>query len=302
MEKHSFSFVNNMADFINANETELLTKLVVGSAVADYVSIFPNIKHAEKVPTFDTGDIDSIASTGHCSTTFGDITMAEKTLTVQDWNIQKGYCPEALSKTIMGMRLQPGSYNEETGAEERFIEDMVAKAAVFTERKFFQAVSATDGISGINEQLDTASASTVNVDYTAMTPSNGLSVVDAYIQELPDSLKFNPTVLFLNRADFLAYSIALKDANYYAYTVEGQQAAPMAIAHPASNTIVVSSEVGTGRAVLTYGQNLALGTDVLTDSANADAYYSRDNKQFRISMQWRAGALVFFPELVVRIS
>ena len=302
MEKHSFSFVNNMSDFIAANETELMTKLVVGTAVADYVSIFPNIKHAEKVPVFDTGDIDSIASTGHCSTTFGDVTMSEKTLTVQDYSIQKGYCPEALSKTIMGMRMNPGSYNEELGAEERFIEDMVAKAAVFNERKWFQATSATDGISGINEQLDNASASTVNVTYTALTPTNALSVVDTYIQNLPDSLKFNPTVLFLNRGDFLAYTIALKDANYFAYTVEGQQTAPMAIAHPASNTVVVSSEVGTGKAVLTYGNNLALGTDVLGEQANAEGYYSRDFAEYRIIMKWRIGALVFFPELVVRIS
>ena len=171
MEKHSFSFVNNMSDFISANETELLSKLVVGTSVADYVSIFPGIKFSELVPTFDTGDIDSIASTGHCSTTFGDITMAEKALTVCDYNIQKGYCPEALSKTLMGMRMNPGSYNETVGAEEAFIEDMVAKAAVFNERKWFQATSATDCASGINEQLDNASASTVNVTYTALTPS-----------------------------------------------------------------------------------------------------------------------------------
>jgi hypothetical protein len=302
MEKFKFSFVNNMSDFISANETELLSKLVVGTSVADYVSIFPGIKHAELVPTFDTGDIDSIASTGHCSTTFGDITMAEKQLTVCDYNIQKGYCPESLSKTLMGMRMNPGSYNEEIGAEEAFIEDMVAKAAVFNERKWFQATSASDCASGINEQLDNASASTVNVDYTAMTSSNALTVADTYILNLPDSLKYNPTVLFLNRADFAAYSIALKDANYFAYTVEGQTQQPMAIAHPASNTIVVSSEIGTGRALLTYGKNLALGTDLLTDAGSAEGYYSKDFKQYRIILQWRIGSVVFFPELCVRIA
>lgn len=303
MEKHNFSFVNNMADFVKANETELLTKLVIGTSVADYVSIFPNIKHAEKVPAFETGDIDSIVSTGHCSTTFGDITMTEKTLTVCDYNIQKGYCPESLAKTIMGLRMQAGSYNEEVGAEERFIEDLVAKAAVFNERKFFQA-DASDCSLGINAQLDAASASTVNVTYTAMTPSNAIEVAQTYVLALPEALKYNNTVLFVNRSDFQALILGLLNANYYnpQYDPSGAVIAPMAVQLPATNTLVVSSEIGAGRALATYGQNLAMGTDVLTDSAQAATWWSADTQQYRISMKWRMGSLVFFPELAVRIA
>mgnify|MGYP000159169201 CR=1 FL=1 len=303
MRKENFSFVNSMADFVNANETELLAKLVIGTSVADYVSIFPGIKHAEKVPAFETGDIDSIVSTGHCSTDFGDITMTEKTLTVCDYNIQKGYCPESLAKTIMGLRMQAGSYNEEIGAEERFVEDLVAKAAVFNERKFFQA-DGDDCATGINAQLDAASASTVNVDYTAMTPSNAITVAQEYITNLPDALKYNPTVLFLNRGDFQALILGLLNENYYnpQYDPSGAVIAPMAVQLPATQTLVVSSEVGSSRAVLTYGQNLAMGTDLMTDSAQAASWWSADNQEYRLSMKWRMGSLVFYPELAVRIS
>lgn len=305
MEKHNFSFVNNMADFVSANETELLTKLVIGTSVADYVSIFPGIKHAEKVPAFETGDIDSIVSTGHCSTTFGDITMTEKTLTVCDYSIQKGYCPESLAKTIMGLRMQAGSYNEELGggAEERFVEDLVAKAAVFNERKFFQA-DASDCATGINAQLDAASASTVNVTYSAMTPANAISVAQTYVLNLPEALKYNSTVLFLNRADFQALVLGLLNENYYnpQYDPSGAVIAPMAIQLPATNTLCISSEIGSGRALLTYGQNLAMGTDLMTDSAQAASWWSADNQEYRLSMKWRMGSLVFFPELAVRIA
>lgn len=303
LRKEKFSFdISAMSDYVAANETELLTKIVIGSNLAEVVSVFPNIKNAELVPIFDTGDINTIAATGHCSNTFGDITMTEKQLTVCDYQINKGYCPEQLATTIMGMRLQPGSYNETTGAEEAFINDMAAKAAVFTERKFWQATSASDCASGINEQLDNASASTVNVTYTAMTPSNALTVADTYIQNLPDALQFSPTTLFLNRGDYQALLLALRDANFFAYTVEGQTQMPGAVMIPATNTMAVSSEIGSGRALLTYGRNLAYGCDLLTDSSNADAWWSRDNKQYRIAVQWRAGGVVFFPELCVRIS
>ena len=303
MEKHNFSFINNMADFVSANETELLSKIVIGTTVADYVSIFPGIKYAEKVPAFDTGDIDSIVSTGHCSTTFGDITMTEKQLTVCDYNIQKAYCAESLAKTIMGLRMQAGSYNEEIGAEERFVEDLVAKAAVFNERKFFQA-DASDCELGINAQLDAASASTVNVTYTAMTPSNAISVAQTYVLGLPEALKYNPTVLFLNRSDFQALILGLLNENYYnpQYDPSGAVISPMAVQLPATQTLCVSSEIGSGRALLTYGQNLAMGTDLMTDSAQASSWWSPDDQNYKMSMKWRMGSLVFFPELAVRIA
>ena len=303
LSKEKFSFdISGMSDYIAANETELLTKIVIGSNMSEFVSVFANIKNAEYVPIFDTGAIDSIATTGHCSNTFGDITLTEKELRVCDYQINKGYCPEQLSTTIMGMRLQSGSYNETTGAEERFITDLAEKAAVFTERQVWQASSGDTCVGGINEQLDTASASTVNVTYTAMTPSNALSVADTYITSLPESLQFTPTVLFLSRSDYQALLLALRDANLYHYSVEGQERAVGSVAIPASNTIAVSSEIGSGRALLTYGQNIAYGTDLLTDASNADSWFSKDTKQYRISVQWRSGATVFFPELCVRIS
>jgi hypothetical protein len=47
---------------------------------------------------------------------------------------------------------------------------------------------------------------------------------------------------------------------------------------------------------------LAMGTDVLTDSAQAATWWSADNQEYRLSMKWRMGSLVFFPELAVRVA
>jgi len=96
--------------------------------------------------------------------------------------------------------------------------------------------------------------------------------------------------------------LALRDANFFSYTGEGQTQMPGAIMIPATNTMAVSTEIGSGRALLTYGQNLAYGCDLLEDSANADAWYSNDNREYRISIQWKAGGVLFFPELCVNIS
>jgi hypothetical protein len=157
---------------------------------------------------------------------------------------------------------------------------------------------------GINAQLDAASASTVNVTYTAMTPSNAISVAQTYVLNLPEALKYNSTVLFLNRSDFQALILGLLNENYYnpQYDPSGAVISPMAVQLPATNTLVVSSEIGAGRGLVTYGTNLAMGTDLMTDSAQAASWWSADNQEYRLSMKWRMGSLVFFPELAVRIA
>ena len=303
LRKENFSFdISGMVDYVSANETELMTKVVIGSNMTEFVSIFPEIKNSEYVPTFESGSIDSILSTGHCSTDFGDIVLDEAELKVCSYNIQKGYCSEKLATTIMGLRLQPGSYNEETGAEEAFLNDLIAKAAVATERKIWQGETPADCVAGLNAQLDAASATTVNVTYTAMTPTNALTVVDSYVTALPDALQFSPTVLFLNRSDYQALLLALRDANFFHYSVEGQTESPGSVMIPATNTVAVSSEIGASRALLTYGKNIAYGTDLLEDSNNADMWFSKDQRQLRMSLQFRAGAKIFFPSLCVRIS
>ena len=45
LRKEKFSFdIAGMSDYVAANETELLTKIVIGSNLAEVVSVFPNIK------------------------------------------------------------------------------------------------------------------------------------------------------------------------------------------------------------------------------------------------------------------
>ena len=54
LRKENFSFdISGMVDYVSANETELMTKVVIGSNMTEFVSIFPEIKNSEYVPTFE---------------------------------------------------------------------------------------------------------------------------------------------------------------------------------------------------------------------------------------------------------
>lgn len=309
LKKMDFSFdTNAMSDFLNANADLFLHKIVMDTTEAQYYRVMPNIKYGELIPVFETGDIDTIAFPGNsCAFSGGSITLSEVELKVCQYNIQKDYCYDELNRTILSIRLAPGSYvDSNVPMEEAFMNDISRKANVYMSRKFWGATSAVDGCSGVIEQLTgaTLSGSVVDVTYTALTPTNAIAVTNSYIDSLPDTLKPVTTILALNHSDFQALQLAMRDQNLFHFNPDDYVAGMMAVRIPFTNVIAISTELGNtangvGKAVLTNPENFMYGTDLMSDFQNPIAWYSQDFQQQRIKLAAKLGAAVAFGSQVV---
>lgn len=303
----SFDFdTNGLSDYLNANADELLHKIVMDTTEAQFYKVMPGIKYGELIPVFETGDIDSIAFPGNsCEFTGGTITLTEVELKVCQFNIQKNWCLDELNRTILSIRLQPGSYNESNAAmEEAFAADISKKANVYLSRQFWNGTAAATGCSGVVEQLESAtlSGSVVNVSYTAMTAANATSVADEYITSLPDALKPVTTIMALNHSDFQALQLSLRNQNLYHFDPITLENGQMAIQIPFTNVIAISTEIGAGKMVLTNPDNLLYGCDLLSDMSSPIAWYSLDFQQQRLKLAAKLGAAVAFGSQVVYAS
>jgi hypothetical protein len=303
----SFDFdLNGMSDYLNANADELLHKIVMDTTESQFYKVMPGIKYGELVPAFETGDIDTIAFPGNsCEFSGGTIEMTEVELRVCQYNIQKNWCLDELNRTIMSIRLQPGSYNESNAAiEEAFAADISKKANVYLSRQFWNGTAAETGCAGVVEQLTgaTLSGSVVNVSYTAMTPANAISVSDAYITSLPDALKPITTIMALNHNDFQALQLGLRNQNLFHFDPITLANGQMAIQIPFTNVIAISTELGANKMVLTNPDNLMYGTDLLSDITSPISWYSLDFQQVRFKLAAKLGAAVAFGSQVVFAS
>ena len=310
LKSFNFDFdTNGMSDYLNANADLLLHKIVMDTTEAQFYKVMPNIKYGELIPVFETGAIDDIAFPGNsCSFSGGNITLTEVELKVCQFNIQKSWCIDEINRTILSIRLAPGSYLESVGAstEEAFMSDISKKANVYASRKFWGATTATDGCSGIIEQLESpsVSGSVVNVGYTAMTPSNAVAVSDAYITSLPDALKPITTIMALSHNDFQALQLGLRNQNLYNFNPITLANGQMAIQIPFTNVIAISTEIGAfgNYMVLTNPENLMYGTDLLSDIQNPIAWYSLDFQEQRLKLAMKLGSAVAFGSQVVFAS
>jgi hypothetical protein len=300
--------VSSMSDYMNANADLLLSRIILDTTEAANYQVIPNIKHAELVPIFESGNIDTLGYKGNgCSTfTGGTETMSEVELKVSPYTFEKSYCEAELNSTILSIRMRPGSYNIDLPSlTEAFMTDLSKKANVFISRKFWGATSSADGFSGVIEQLQSAScsATTNNITYTAMTPSNAISVADAYIQAIPAALKSVPTILAVSHSDFQAYALALRNSNLFQYNPETLKTGVYEIQVPFTATKIVATEIGSAGsyAVISTSQGLMMGTDLLSD-LNGISWISQDFSQLRMKVVAKVGAAVPFCDEVVFAS
>jgi hypothetical protein len=301
----NFNFdTTGMVDYLNANADLLLHKIVMDTIEAQTYKVIPGIKFGELIPVYETGDIDTIANPGtSCEFSGGTIVMAERELRVCQYNIQKNWCDDELNRTIMSIRLSPGSYapNLAPAVEESFMADIAKKANVYASRRFWNAEAATDGCSGIIEQLKSPSlsASSVPVTYTAMTPSNAVAVSDAYILNIPAPLKVITTIMSLNHNDFQALQLALRNQNLYNFNPITLENGQMAIQIPFTNVIAISCEIQAGYATITNPDNFMYGTDLLSDISSPISWYSYDFQQTRLKLSMKIGGTIGFASQVV---
>jgi len=299
LKNFNFDFdTTGMVDYLNANADLLLHKIVMDTIESSTYKVVPNIKYGELIPVYETGDINSIAFPGtSCSFTGGTIELTERELKVCQYNIQKNWCDDELNRTIMSVRLSPGSYppNLAPSVEESFMADIAKKASVYASRKFWGAETATDGCSGVIEQLE----KTINKTYTAMTISNATSVADQYILALPAPLKVINTIMALNHNDFQALQLALRNQNLFNFNPVTLENGQMAIQIPFTNVIAISCEIPAGYMVLTNAENLMMGTDLLSDISSPISWYSYDFQQTRLKLAMKIGSAVGIPSQVV---
>lgn len=311
LKNYSFDFdTASLSDYLNANADLLLSKIVLDTTEAQYFKVIPNIKFGELIPVYETGDIDGLAYPGNgCQFSGGTITLEERELKVCQYNIEKSWCDADLNRTIMSIRLKPGSYNPtlDASVEEAFMNDISRKANVYMSRKFWGSTTAEDGCSGIIEQLESASLSgeVVNITYSALTGSNvsaATSIVDNYILSLPANLKTTTTILSLNHADYSALMISLRNQNLFNFNPVELTNGQMAIQYPFTNTIVISTELPAGYAVLTNPENFMLGTDLMSDITSPVSWFSLDFQQTRLRLSSKIGSAVGFASQVVLAS
>lgn len=300
--------------FTDELKEKLLAKMVFEGRTAELVKVIPGVKRAITLNLLANTAKPTTATCGWTPDPSNKyVNLDQKELEVCPLEIKDAICPKDFEQLYLGMYMKN---NKEVPFEELIAESYINKAMNFNEKIIWDRGGCTDGLlKMISEDGNVTDAST-----EVAGASDAVEAVNALIAAAtPDILMHSDKVVFTSYAMYNAYASKLRatnlyiqpnyqngdGANYEMY-IPGTDIRLIAIAgmdNPAT-TIASGYSLDGGVTfqpmILTYADNIVLGTDMLNDEEMLDMFYSRDNDEVRINIQYKLGWNFYFGEHIVK--
>lgn len=292
--------VNGLFDtnYIDQMRTELIGQIILEGKTLSYAHLIPGVKNRVSLNTLD--GVGSITS-GACGwpEAPGEITLTQRELIVADRQIKDAICPKDLEKTFMGMYMKS---NKEVPFIATIADFYVKTGKKDVEHTIWQGGGITPGLFSIADTDADVIDASADVDAEATY----IGKVNALVSNAPaEVLEREDAVIVMNYSDFVAYQQELIAANLFHY--DANVANDMTLYVPGTNIKVRATAglnnatVYTGSAmILTYEDNIAVGTDGLDGDEMFDIWYSKDNDEVRVHVSYKIGSNFFFPNMVVK--
>lgn len=303
--------VAGLTDYARERNEELLSAMIAKSQTigSGKVKLIEGIKHIERLHFFAPS---LVWQTGNCvggDSTSGGTTFTEKDLQVAKLTHYNKSCIDDFNSKWYGSMLPAGSYYD----DEDYIQAVADKMVLYTQRDVENAIwkggyasntgGMMDSVDGWLKQLvnTTYSASTFAPagSYTSFTQSNAHNVVSDLIQNAPDAIGDIDLTMFISRKNFNVLKDAL--ANQYSTLIETSKIDGVdSFVHPVYTHVTVMAVNGLSgedAIVLTYGDNLVAGTDLLSDDEVKIGYVDDEDKIFE-RIKFKLGTEVAFESLV----
>ena len=300
--------------FTDELRERLLAKMVFEGRTAELVKVIPGVKRAITLNLLANSAEPTTATCGWTPNPSNKyVGLDQKELAVLPLEVKDAICPKEFEQLYLGMYMRN---NKEVPFEELIADSYVNKVKNYNEKLIWDGDGANSGL------LTLINGGTGVIDASAAVSTPGNTAIDAVnamvAAATPDILMHSDKVLLTSYAFYNAYASELRaqnlymqpnyqngeGANYEMY-IPGTDIRLIAIAGMDN---LVNSTLAAGYAVngvlqpmvLTYADNIVLGTDMLNDEEMFDMWYSRDNDEVRVNIQYKLGWNFYFGDHIVK--
>jgi hypothetical protein len=315
------AFSTSLSAWTDETKNELIAGAIQGADTLSrgLINTMSGVKSTSKLNLLSvTGEFQS--DTGCSYNTSGTTAFTQRTLTVADIAIMETFCPKDLEGYWTEYALKAGGANDVMPFEQMItgeINKVINRnldMAIWQSKTSYTFATAFKHFAGLIDIIDTAGTaiSGNTSSETSITTSNAITIMDNIYAAIPAALQGSPDLVTVMGMDnFVKLKIALKNANYYHYdatTAANELVLPWsglkvyglnglnATNHGSLPTAVKNR-------IFTYEKkNLFFGTDLLGEENNYDIWYSKDDRNIKTLVTFKAGTQVAYPAEVVQYT
>lgn len=308
--------VSALADYTKQNAQQLVVSSVLGAKTIDLIkqasNVMLNVKSSETINIMDTDTLfQSGASCGF--TASGTTSFTQRTVTVGKIKVNEALCLKDLEAKYLQEALPRGSRYDSMIFAEEYSNRKAEKIAAALEKAVWQG-DTTSGDSqllhfdGLVKQVNSAAIQANASPYigsvaTSITASNVIAVFDAVYAAIPAEVVAKDDVkIFCGMDVFRTYTIALKNANQFHYTVDKKADSSFILPGTTIEVVATPGLNGTSKVYAMRMSNIFFGTDLLDEQERFELFYAKEADQIRFVAEFKAGVNVAFPAEVVKFT
>jgi hypothetical protein len=311
--------VSTLANYTEENVAQLVASSVLGAKTASLIkaqgNVMLGVKSAETINIMDTDAI--FQDGGSCGfTASGSTSFTQRTVTIGKIKVNEALCPKDLESKYLQKALTAGSTYDSTAYAAEYSQRKADKIAAQLETAIWQGDTTSVNVNlnkfdGLAKLVAAASASVIHANTsgfygTPLAASAGITagvviaVLDAVYKAIPAEVVGKDDVAIMVGQDvFRTYTIALKNANLFAYTFDGAADSEFVLPGTQIKVVATPGLNGTSKIYATRLSNLFLGTDLLNEEERFELFYAKEADQVRFVSEFKMGVNFAFPAEVV---
>ena len=309
--------VGTLAAYTKENEALLVASSVLGSKTASLIkdqgNVLVEVKSSEQIGIMDTDAIFQDGSSCGFNAS-GTTSFTQRAVTVGKIKVNEALCLKDLEAKYLQKALPAGSMYDSMVYAEQYTNRKAEKIAQQLEKGLWQGDTLSVDVNlnkfdGLLKLITAAAGSVVDANSvayhgsveTSITGSNVIAIFDSIYKAIPAQVvDKDDMVIFCGMDVFRTYTVALKTANQFHYTVDQKANGEFILPGTTIKVIAVQGLNGTNKIVAARISNLFLGTDRVGEESKFELFYAQEAMQMRFVSEFKMGVNFAFPDEIVK--
>lgn len=291
--------LTGLTTYVDQERLPLIRKAVVGNRSAQEFYLMTGVKGSTALNLLDTEVVFGDGST--CGwTDAGSSKLSQRVLVPGAVKVNMSFCDKALLKYWMNYDVRVAAGQKNLPFEEDFVNGVIDGVKAKLEKLMWQGNTPSDAFDGI---IKIAEAATLAATVTYATGATVSSIVKDVYDKIPTAAYSKGEVVMYMGSDMYRKYIQELIANGNLVITNAMNDVPMpdSILIPGTNVRVigVAGLDTVGKVFASYKDNFVFGTDMAGDDEKFELWYSQDNREFRLAIEFTAGVQIAYPDLLV---
>lgn len=296
------AIISTLPEYVEQNHDSLLRDALMGAESAKMFTLQTGVKTKTALNLLNTSIVFQDGMTCGFNAD-GTSTISQRTITAPLVKVNMNFCEKTLLNTALqhDVRVQAGQ--KALPFEQDFTQDVVENVASGVEKMVWQGDTESEDntlkwTDGLIKILNASDGITKAENKLTHASGKVKDAVDAVVKAIPTPV-LKKAVIFMGYDYFRAYVMELQALNLYHNSGEGLDKGETYYQGTNIKIKAVSGLDDTNTIVAGNPENFFYGTDLQGDEEKFDFWYSKDNQEFRLAVQFAVGVQVAFPNQCV---